>query len=123
MATLVYAKISTIHYANGSADIALQDRENQVILNVPFLAWFYEMPKAGDIVAALIEEANGRIQKSVILGKIFIGENTPKNTGKDMFCKEFADGANMKYKAGECQFNMDRVRVNELICKRVIQEE
>lgn len=71
MATLFYAKISSVNRTLGEANVTLQDRENQVIQGVPFLITPYEMPKSGDKVAVLFEEKNGQIEKGVILGKVY----------------------------------------------------
>lgn len=124
MATLFYGKISSINYAAGTADIALQDREDQVIQRVPFLSMFYEMPKPGETVAALFEELNGQIGKGVVLGKIFLEENKPGECGQDIFYKQFTDGASMKYTPGskELEIKVKKVVVDEIEYKTATQK-
>lgn len=123
MASLFYGKISAINYVAGTAGVTLPDKENQVIQDVPFLAMFYEMPKPGDTVAVLFEEVGGQIGKGVILGKIFLSGNKPKETGPDIFYKEFTDGAGMKYTPAlqEMEFETKKVIVDELVYKILTQ--
>lgn len=123
MATLFYAKISSVNYGAGTANVTLQDRENQVVSAVPFLSMIYEMPKPGDVVAAIFEEVSGQIGKGVILGKIFLDGNKPKESGPEIFHKEFTDGASMKYtpSSQEMEFKTKKVVVDELIYKKLTQ--
>lgn len=123
MATLFYGSISTVNYEGGTADIALSDRENQIIQNVPFLAAFYEMPASGDVVAVLFEDIDGQIGKGIILGKMFLQDNRPKETGKGIFYKEFSDGAAVKYtpKTEQLEIATKKVVVDELVYKTLTQ--
>lgn len=123
MASLFYGKISAINYEAGTAGVTLPDRENQVIQDVPFLSMIYEMPKPGDTVAVLFEEVGGQIGKGVILGKMFLSGNEPKETGSDIFYKEFSDGAGMKYTPSlqKIEFKIKKVVVDELIYKTLTQ--
>lgn len=123
MATLFYAKISSINYDSGTANVTLPDKENAVISSVPFLSMFYEMPSAGDTVAALFEEINGQIGKGVILGKIFLDGNAPSETGPEIFVKEFSDGTMMKYTptSEEMEFTAKKMIVDELVYKTLTQ--
>jgi phage baseplate assembly protein gpV len=116
MAELFYAKISSINYKKGTADVTLQDREDQVIENVPFLAGFYEMPEPGDVVAAIFEDMDGQIGKGVILGSMFLSKNRPKESGKGIFYKEFSDGACIRYtpETGTLEVTADKLVVREL---------
>lgn len=123
MATLFYGSISTVNYEGGTADITLPDRENQIIQNVPFLAAFYEMPMSGDIVAVLFEDIDGQIGKGIILGKMFLQGNAPKETGKGIFYKEFSDGAAVKYtpKMEQLEISTKKIIVEELVYKTLTQ--
>lgn len=116
MTVLFYGKISSIDYAAGTADIALQERENQVIQKVPFLSMCYEMPKTGDVVAALFEEIDGQIGKGVVLGRLFIDGNRPGETGADIFYKQFTDGSGVKYtpEKKELEVRVKKVVVDEI---------
>lgn len=124
MVTLFYAKISSIEYALGTANIALQERENQVIEGVPFLATYYEMPKPGEVIVVLFEEINGQIGKGVILGKLFLDENKPTEYGKDIFYKQFADGAGVKYipDRKELEVKVKKVVVDEIEYKAAVRK-
>lgn len=123
MATLFYGSISTINYEAGTASIALTDRENQIIQDVPFLSAFYEMPETGDIVAVIFEEIDGQIGKGVILGKIYLQGNIPKETGKGIFYKELGGGAAVKYsqETEELEVTTKRIIVDELVYKTLTQ--
>lgn len=123
MASLFYGKISAINYGAGTAGVTLEDREKQVIQDVPFLSMCYEMPSPGDTVAVLFEEIGGQIGKGVILGKIFLSGNPPGESGPDIFYKQFMDGASIKYNPAnqELAVNTRRLVVDELVYKTLIQ--
>lgn len=123
MVALFYGKISSIDYAAGAANIALQERENQVIQGVPFLSMCYEMPKPGDVVAALFEEIDGQIGKGIVLGKLFLDGNKPGEIGADIFYKQFADGAGVKYtpEKKELEVRVKKVVVDEIEYKTATQ--
>lgn len=125
MTELFYGKVSSVNYSSGSANITLQDRENQVIQGVPFLSMFYEMPKPGDVVAVLFEDIDGQLGKGVVLGKIFAGGNTPRECGPGIFLKEFADGASIKYTPDlmELELNLKKVIVDEVEYRTATQKE
>ena len=123
MTSLFYGKISAINYGAGTAGVALEDREKQVIQDVPFLSMCYEMPSPGDTVAVLFEEIGGQIGKGVILGKIFLSGNPPGESGPDIFYKQFTDGASIEYNPAkqELAVNTRRLVVDELVYKTLIQ--
>lgn len=123
MATLFYGKISTVNYGSGTADIALPDRENQVIQDVPFLSSEYYMPGSGDIVAVIFEEIDGQIGKGVILGKIFLQDNAPKVSGKGIYYKEFPGNAALKYDQGSetMEISVRKIVVDELVYRTLTQ--
>lgn len=124
MATLFYGKISTVNYGSGTADIALPDRENQVIQDVPFFSSEYYMPGSGDIVAVIFEEIDGQIGKGVILGKIFLQDNAPKVSGKGIYYKEFPGNAALKYDQGSetMEITAKKIVVDELVYRTLTQE-
>lgn len=124
MAELYFCRISSVNYANGTADITIPDRENQVITEIPFLAWYYEMPDAGDLVAALFENSDGKIGKGVVLGKIFSSGNRPGMSGAGIFYKEFADGTAVKYSPSEkcMEITADKIVVGELEYRKATQK-
>lgn len=124
MAELYYCRISSVDYGSGTANVSIQERENQVVTGVPFLSWAYEMPTAGDMVAAIFEESYGRIGKGVILGPIFANGNRPGVSGAGIFYKEFADGASVKYDpANKCmEITAEKLVVEELEYKNATQK-
>ena len=116
MVTLFYGKISSIDYKSGMADITLQERENQVIQGAPFLSMVYEMPKPGEIVAVLFEELDGQIGKGVVLGRLFIDDNKPAESGTDIFYKQFTGGSGIKYDpvTEALEIRVKKVTANEI---------
>lgn len=123
MATLFYGKISTVNYESGTANIALPDRENQIIQDVPFLASEYYMPGSGDMVAVIFEEIDGQIGKGVILGKIFLQDNAPKVSGKGIYYKELPGNAALKYDQGSetMEISVKKIVVDELVYRTLAQ--
>ncbi len=123
MATLFYGKISTVNYESGTANIALPDRENQIIQDVPFLASEYYMPGSGDMVAVIFEEIDGQIGKGVILGKIFLQDNAPKVSGKGIYYKELPGNAALKYDQGSetMEISVKKIVVDELVYRTLTQ--
>lgn len=122
MTTLFYGKISTVNYESGTANIALPDRENQIIQDVPFLASEYYMPGSGDMVAVIFEEIDGQIGKGVILGKIFLQDNAPKESGKGIYYKEFGNAA-LKYdqRSETMEITAKKIVVDELVYRTLTQ--
>lgn len=123
MATLFYGKISTVNYESGTANIALPDRENQIIQDVPFLSTEYYMPESGDMVAVIFEEIDGQIGKGVILGKIFLQNNSPKVSGKGIYYKELPGNAALKYdqKSETMEISAKKIVVDELVYTTLTQ--
>ena len=97
MADLYFAKISAVNEKEGTADIIISEKENQVINDVPYLAYAYEMPRPGDTVAALLEFNRGDFDKGILMGPVFTPKNKPEESGKDIFYKRFKDGAKIRY--------------------------
>lgn len=116
MAKLYYARISSVNYKKGTASIAIEERENQVIEDIPFMADTYEMPKPKERVAVLLEYLNGDVDKGVILGPIYSVENLPNKTGKEIFEKRFKDGTSILYdrKSKTMEITADNIKVKKL---------
>lgn len=122
MAELFYARISKVDYKKGTADVVIEERENQVVSDVPFLANVYEMPKIKDRVAVLIEYIKGDIDKGVILGPVYSNEKKPNLTGKSIFEKRFKDGTSITYneELKLMTVEAERLKVKELNAERVV---
>ena len=122
MAELFYARISKVDYKKGTADVVIEERENQVVSDVPFLANVYEMPKIKDRVAVLIEYIKGDIDKGVILRPVYSNERKPNRTGKSMFAKRFKDGRSITYneELKLMTVEAERLKVKELNAERVV---
>lgn len=124
MTELSYCKISKINYTDGTASLTLEDHENQVVTGVPFLAGEYEMPKIGDTVAAILNKTNGRIERGVILGKVFSKSNRPVKSGAGVYYKAFSDGGYIHYDPSEGTLNIkvDKVTMDKMYVREIITE-
>lgn len=122
MAELFYARISKVNYKNGTADVVIEEHENQVVSDIPFLANVYEMPKIKDRVAVLIEYIRGDVDKGVILGPVYSNEKKPNRTGKSIFEKRFKDGTSITYneELKLMTVEAERLKVKELNAERVV---
>ena len=119
MAKLYYARISSVNYKKGTASISIEEHENQVIENIPFMANTYEMPKTKERVAVLLEYLNGDVDKGVILGPIYSAEKLPHKTGKEIFEKCFEDGTSIVYdqKNKIMEITAENVKVKKIMAE------
>lgn len=69
MAQLFFCTVSKVDLEHATADIAIAERENMVKTDVPILDTVYNIPAPGETVVALFDDANGKLQRGVILGK------------------------------------------------------
>lgn len=117
MAEVFLCSVSAVHYADGTADVAVIERENIIMADVPFLDTVYEMPEVGEVVAVLFEEKNGRLLRGVILGRLCSEKKRPAKSG--IFYKEFKDGAYVKYDSSSKTME---VSAEKLCVKRLTAE-
>lgn len=122
MVELYYCKVSSINYESGTANLTIEEQENQVITNVPFLAGAYDMPGIGSMVVAILDRSGGRIGRGVVLGEIYSKGNRPKVNGPGVFFKEFADGSYMSYNPSDKSMiiTADKVVVEKIQAKEII---
>lgn len=117
---LYYCKVSSINYGSGTANLTIEDQENQVVTNVPFLAGTYDMPRIGSMVVAIFNKIGGKIERGVILGEIFSKANRPKMGGPGVFFKEFADGSYIFYNPSDRSMT---ITADIIITKKIQAEE
>lgn len=124
MVELFYCKISTINYTAGTANVTIEERENQMITGVPFLASCYEMPKVGETVAVIFDTTGGKIGRGVILGNFFSRMNQPGESGEGLFYKEFSDGSSIKYdpSSKSMELTVKKIVVDEVEYKKATQK-
>lgn len=124
MVGLFYCRVSKIAYAAGTADLVIEDREGQIIPGVPFLATAYDMPRVGDMVAVVMDETGGRIERGVILGKIFSEINRPELSGPGIFHKTFSDGGHITYDpvTKTLDIGVDRITAGRISAKEITTE-
>lgn len=91
-ATIRLGKISSINYADGKARVTYEDRDDSVTSELPFLAWQYNMPKTGDLVAVACF-SNGTVS-GVILGPVWNPSNTPHEGAAGLFRQEMSTTKN-----------------------------
>lgn len=120
MTELFYCKISKVNYAEGTADLLIEEREGQIITGVPFLSGTYDMPGIGNMVAAIMNDTAGKIGRGVILGKVFSKNNAPEMSGKGVFYKSLAGGAHIAYDPSSKTLNLE---VDKVTAKKIVAEE
>ena len=122
MVELYYCKVSSVNYGAGTANLTVEDQENQVITNVPFLAGTYDMPGIGDMVAAIFSRTGGKIGRGVVLGKIFSKGNRPRMSGPGVFFKEFTDGSYISYNPSDKSMTItaDKINVKKIQAEEII---
>ncbi|MCX4271871.1 MAG: hypothetical protein OSJ71_06380 [Acetatifactor sp.] len=125
MTELYYCKVSKINYAAGTASLTIEDQENQVITGVPFLASEYNMPAIGDMVAAIFNKSGGKIERGVILGKIFSRSNKPGKSGAGVFYKALPDGAYVYYDpaARTLDITVDKIIARKIVAKEITTDQ
>lgn len=67
---LYLCTISAINKEKSTADIAIAERENMVVTDIPFLNIKREdLPDVNDTVVAIFEDREGKLGRGFILGK------------------------------------------------------
>ena len=89
------AKISSIDYAKGTASVTFEDREKATTDKIPFLSWFYRMPKVADRV--LVGYLTNGSSSAVILGPVWNEKNRPSESGKGVGMIELGENAGTAY--------------------------
>ena len=122
MVELYYCKVSSINYGAGTANLTVEDQENQVITNVPFLAGTYDMPGIGDMVTAIFSITGGKIGRGVVLGEIFSKGNRPGMSGPGVFFKEFTGGSYIYYNPSDKSMTItaDKINVKKIQAEEII---
>lgn len=83
-------KVSSINYETGMMRIVYNDKGRSVTKELPYMNFNdeYTMPKVGEqVVTAHLSNGNSR---AIILGKTWDKKNTPAETGKGLYRKEFS---------------------------------
>ncbi|MFR4350581.1 MAG: hypothetical protein ACLT3H_02810 [Roseburia sp.] len=83
-------KVSSINYESGMMRIVYNDKGSAVTKELPYMNFNdeYTMPKVGEqVVTAHLSNGNSR---AIILGKTWDKKNTPAETGKGIYRKEFS---------------------------------
>ena len=85
--------ISSIDYEKGCADVAFLEKEDMVKTDVPFFDSEYNMPKVGDMVVAIFQENNGKIERGYILGKPYTAANKPPAAVEGLYRKQMGSSS------------------------------
>ena len=111
-AEFFYGIISALQYPKGTADVTIPDRQSIVVPAVPFLAEFYNMPKVGDQVACIFNDEGGRLDKGVVLGKVYSDAEKPHHSGADVFNMPLPDGSSLDCACGTFTINAKNIVLN-----------
>ena len=68
MAQLLFCTVSAVNQ-DETVDVAIEERENLVKTDVPVLDTVYHMPAPGDTVVAIFDDANGELQRGIVIGR------------------------------------------------------
>jgi len=98
-------KVSSIDYDKGTVRVLLEDKNNIVTGNLPYLSFEYEMPEVGESVLCLFL-GNGT-SRGVCLGRYFYLQDLPAQSGKDIYFKQFLREASLKYDRGSKTLTID----------------
>lgn len=122
MTGIFLCEVSAVHAEEGTLDVAIADRDGMIKTDVPMLDTVYEMPETGETVAVLFEERSGALQRGVVLGRPYSAANRPGQSGAQVFCKEFKDGAFVKYDAAAktMEVSAERLCVKHLDAQRIV---
>lgn len=94
-------RVSSVDYEKGMISVTIPELDGKNKSEVMLLASEYEMPKVDDPVVVLFDKDNGRLGRGVCLGKVWSEANTPTETGKGLYRKDFPDGSIERSKNGE----------------------
>jgi phage baseplate assembly protein gpV len=88
-------KVSSINYEKGTVRVLLEDKDNIVTHELPFLAFEYEMPAVGEhVICVFLGNSHSR---GFCLGRYFYLNEMPAEYGKDIYFKRFVKDATLKY--------------------------
>ena len=108
MVNLYFGKISVMRASTGTADVIIPDRGNAIISNVPFMERVTTFPKVGEMVACLFDEDGTKVNRSVILGRIYANGSTPSSIGAGAFT---LSGSNVKINGSTTAGNISASKV------------
>ena len=91
-------RISSINYAEGTAQVTFPDADDSVSGDYPFLAGSYRAPSVGDTVQ-ILEDATGP-ERGVILGSAYSKKNPPPEGGAGLFRLDLGDGIFLRQQGG-----------------------
>ena len=92
------ARISSIDYAQGTAQVTFPDADDAVSADYPMLAGTSRALSVGDTVQVL-EDATGP-ERGVILGKAYSQKNPPPEGSAGLFRVDMGDGIYMRQQGG-----------------------
>lgn len=122
MTGIFLCEVSAIHEKEGTIDVRVSDRDGMMKTDVPMLDTIYEMPEIREVVAVLFEEKRGTLQRGIVLGRPYAEGNRPGQSGAGIFCKEFRDGAYVKYDTTTktMEVKAENLNVKQLTAERII---
>ena len=90
-------KISSVNYDTGMARVTYKDRNESVTSEFPLLNFNgeYHMPKIGEDV--LVAHLSNGSSHGVVLGPLWNQQNTPAETGKNLYRKDFSSQKGAAY--------------------------
>lgn len=96
--------INAVNAAKGTVDVLFEDRDNQIVSDLPLLSSEYDIPKIG--AQALCLFLGNDIEQGFCLNSFYSNVYTPPVANKNIYRKQFDNGTFIEYKkdTGELSF-------------------
>lgn len=88
--------INSVNSNKGTVDVLFEDKDNQIISDIPLLAFEYDIPNIGE--QALCIFLGNDIGQGFCLKTFYSDVHSPPVNDKNIFRKQFSDGTFIEYK-------------------------
>lgn len=89
-------KINSVNAAAGTVDILFEDKDNQIISDLPLMASEYDIPKIGQQALCLF--LGNDIEQGFCLKTFYSDVHHPPVANEKIYRKQFSDGTFIEYK-------------------------
>ena len=89
-------KINAVNAVDGTVDVLFEDRDNQVMSDLPLMAFEYDIPEIGQQALCLF--LGNDIERGFCLKTFYSDVHLPPVSDKNIYRKQFDDGTFIEYK-------------------------
>ncbi|WP_404427310.1 hypothetical protein LG296_01700 [Ureibacillus chungkukjangi] len=89
-------KVNSINAVTGTVDVLFEDRDNQIISDLPLMAFEYDIPEIGQQALCLF--LGNDIGQGFCLRTFYSDINLPPVANENIYRKQFSDGTFIEYK-------------------------